>query len=142
MATTKGAQSAASHPLSRRAVDVLIIEDDTDTRQALRLLLETEGYTCAEASNGRRGVDMALQAPPRLILLDLMMPELDGIGVVEQLRADPRTQNVRIHCLTARSDSAAHLKARRAGCNLFLTKPLDAAALLDIVSLAVTYENL
>jgi CheY-like chemotaxis protein len=58
-------------------VDVLIAEDDPLMRASLRLLLEGQGYTCAEASNGREAVDLARRHPPRCVLLDLAMPELD-----------------------------------------------------------------
>lgn len=118
-------------------VDVLIAEDDPGLREMLRLLLEGDGYRCAEAADGREAVEIARQCPPRLILLDLMMPELDGLAAARLLHADPRTHEVPIYFLTARADAAARTKAERAGGEVFLTKPVDGADLLDVVRVAM-----
>jgi CheY-like chemotaxis protein len=114
-------------------VDILIADDDELLRANLRFLLERQGYACAEAGDGREAVALAQLAPPRCLFLDLAMPGLDGFGVADQLRRDPRTRGIRIHCLTGRHDPAAREQARQAGCELFLTKPVDAAALLRVV---------
>jgi CheY-like chemotaxis protein len=116
-----------------RTVDVLIADDDALMRAGLRLLLERQGYTCAEAEDGREVVEIARTSPPRCVLLDLAMPGLDGFAVARQLRADPRTRAAHIHCLTGRADPATRLRARRAGCEEFLLKPVDPAALLRVV---------
>ncbi len=117
-------------------VDVLIADDDPVLRSSLRLLFESEGYTCAEAEDGREALELARHALPRCVLLDLEMPGLDGYAVARQLRADPRTRAVRIHCLTGKKDPASRNRARQAGCEDYLTKPVDAAALLRAVHLA------
>jgi CheY-like chemotaxis protein len=114
-------------------VDILIVEDHELTRRSLRLLLEREGYTCAEASNGKDAVELARLRSPRCVLLDLAMPVLDGVTVARRLRADPRTCGVHIHCLTGFLDPATRQEARQAGCELFLTKPVDIAALLTVL---------
>jgi CheY-like chemotaxis protein len=119
------------------AIDVLIAEDDLSVREALRCLLENEGYTCAVAENGREAVEIAHESPPRLVLLDLMMPELDGFGAARQLRRDPRTRDVHIHCLTSRTDRAARVQARRAGCEVYLTKPMDVEGIRDVICIAL-----
>jgi DNA-binding response OmpR family regulator len=67
------------------------------------------------------------------VLLDLAMPGLDGFGVARRLRLHPRTRGIHIHCLTGLSDLDARARARLAGCEEFLTKPVDAARLLDVV---------
>jgi CheY-like chemotaxis protein len=114
-------------------IDVLIAEDDAITRHGLRCLLEGAGYHCAEAGTGREAVELAQQHPPQCVLLDLRIPELDGFSVARRLRADPRTQDISIHCLTGWTDEAAREQAAKAGCDLFLTKPVDADALLEVV---------
>jgi CheY-like chemotaxis protein len=114
-------------------VEILIAEDDAAARQQLRLLLEREGYRCAEAGNGRQAVELARQHPPACVLLDLAMPGLDGFGVARRLRADPRTHSTYIHCLTGLAAPAARAEAARAGCDRFLTKPVDVTALLHIL---------
>jgi CheY-like chemotaxis protein len=119
------------------SVDVLIAEDDPVIRMAVRQILEEEGYTCAELEDGRDVLDVALECRPRLVLLDLMMPQVDGFTVAEQLRADPRTQDIAIHCLTALDFPAARRAAFRSGCDVFLTKPFDVEGLLDVVRIAL-----
>ncbi len=121
----------------RASIDVLIAEDDPVIRLAVRQLLEGEGYTCAEAEDGREAVEIAQQSPPRLVLLDLMMPDTDGFTAAEQLRSHPRTRDVPIHCLTALDFPAARRAAQRSGCEVFLTKPFDMEGLLDVISTAL-----
>jgi CheY-like chemotaxis protein len=103
----------------------------------LRLILEADGYRCAEAENGREAVELARECHPRLVLLDLMMPEQDGFAAARQLRADPGTRDAHVYMLTARTDAAARRKADRAGCEAFLTKPIDPNEFLDVVSIAM-----
>jgi CheY-like chemotaxis protein len=119
------------------SIDVLIADDDSDNRESLRLLLETDGYACAEAETGQEALDIARHSPPRLVLLDLMMPYPDGFTVARKLRTDPRTHGVHIYCLTGRSDQAARTRAERAGCELFLTKPVTPVDLLNAVDVAM-----
>jgi CheY-like chemotaxis protein len=121
---------------ARAAIDVLIAEDDAITRLTLRQLLEDEGYRCAEADNGREAVEIARQCSPRLVMLDVMMPELDGFHAARQLRSDPGTRTVPILFLTARDDRAARAACRADHATL-LTKPVDYDGLLDVVSVAL-----
>jgi DNA-binding response OmpR family regulator len=114
-------------------IDILIAEDDASQREGLRQLLEQEGYRCAVAGDGRQAVALAQRRPPQYVLLDLRMPELDGFTVARQLRADPRTRGAAIHCLTGLTDEASRAEAQRAGCELFLTKPIDATTFLEVV---------
>jgi CheY-like chemotaxis protein len=119
------------------SVDVLIAEDDPVIRLAVRQILEEEGYTCAELEDGRDVLDVAVESRPRLVLLDLMMPGIDGFTAAEQLRADPRTRDIKIHCLTALDFPAARRAALRSGCDVFLSKPFDVEGLLDVVRVAL-----
>jgi two-component system CheB/CheR fusion protein len=111
----------------------LIAEDDASLRTDLRRLFEQQGFTCAEAENGRQVLDLARGAPPRCVLLDLAMPEVDGLTVARSLRADPRTCGIHIHCLTGRGDPATRRQAGEAGFEEFLTKPVDPCELLAVV---------
>jgi CheY-like chemotaxis protein len=115
------------------SVDVLIVEDDSLTRQTLRLLLERRGYRCAEAADGPEALSVARECPPRCVLLDLVLPGLDGFAVARRLRADLRTFGARIHCLTGLQDRLIQEQARRAGCEAFLSKPVDEGDLLQVV---------
>jgi CheY-like chemotaxis protein len=123
--------------VSGNSVDVLIVEDDADLRHDLRLLLEHEGYSCAEAENAADALDVARQSMPRLALIDWMLPGENGLATTRHLRADPRTRNIHVHMLTAGSDSAVRRAARKAGCEVVLTKPVDVQDLLDAVTLAM-----
>ncbi len=112
------------------AVDILIADDDPVLRTGVRRLLEREGYRCTEAEEGRQTLELARRQRPQCVLLDLAMPDLDGFAVARQLRTDPRTHSVHINCLTGLADRVAREQAHLAGCEAFLTKPVDVAALL------------
>jgi CheY-like chemotaxis protein len=114
-------------------VDVLIAEDDGPTRRALCRLLESAGYTTAEAADGREAVELARRRRPRCVFLDLIMPGLDGLAVARTLRQDPRTRGAHIHCLTGQTDPACREQALRAGCETYLTKPVDVEELLEVI---------
>jgi CheY-like chemotaxis protein len=123
------------------AVDVLIVEDDNLTRQTLRLLLERRGYRCAEARDGRQALTLARDQPPRCVLLDLVMPGLDGFAVARRLRDDLRTFGTHIHCLTGLRSQRVQELAHRAGIEGFLTKPVDGHTLLEIVGSEMKQEE-
>ena len=114
-------------------VDVLIADDDAMLRGSVRSFLEAAGFTCAEAADGPQAVEAARHLIPRCVLLDLVMPGLDGFSVARQLRADPRTVGAHVHCLSGHGDSASRKEAQEAGCELFLTKPVDSKVLLAAV---------
>ena len=84
---------------ARRA---LVVEDDPATREMLRRSLQHDGWSVGEAENGRVGLERVAAAPPDLILLDLMMPEMDGFGFVERLRAEPTWRTIPVLVITAR----------------------------------------
>ena len=81
---------------------VLVVEDDAPTREMLRRILEKEGWPVTEAANGRLGLERLAEAPPALVLLDLMMPEMDGFEFVEELRAREGGLRVPVVVLTAK----------------------------------------
>ena len=81
---------------------ILIVEDEPATREMLRRILEKEGWHVTEAENGRVGLERAAQEPPALVLLDLMMPEMDGFGFIEHFRASDAGLVTPIIVLTAK----------------------------------------
>jgi CheY-like chemotaxis protein len=115
------------------SVDVLIVEDDRSTRQTLRRLLERRGYHCAEARSSCQALALARAEPPRYVLLDLVMPDLDGFAVARRLRADVRTFRTHILCLTDRQSQRVWEQAKRAGIDELLSKPVDGQRLLEVV---------
>ncbi|HEV2912117.1 MAG TPA: response regulator [Pyrinomonadaceae bacterium] len=112
---------------------ILIADDYEDNRELLRLMLMTDGYTIREARNGRECVTMATDEPPDLVLVDLSMPELDGWGVLRELRADERTRAVPCVAVSA-SAIAARESALEQGFDDYLSKPFRKQELLSMVA--------
>ncbi|HEX6135129.1 MAG TPA: response regulator [Longimicrobiales bacterium] len=102
---------------------ILVAEDHLDSRDALRALLEAFGYHVLEATNGRQAVEIALASAPDLILMDIMMPELDGFEATRELRRHRSTKNTPIIAVTAME--GAHHLAIQAGANDYVRKPVD-----------------
>lgn len=115
-------------------IRILVIEDQTVMRENLVTLLELEGFAASGAENGRRGVEMALAAPPDLILCDVMMPALDGYGVLNQLRQHPATQRVPFIFLTAKGERADIRTGMNLGADDYLVKPVAQAELLESIA--------
>ncbi|HEX6940446.1 MAG TPA: response regulator [Longimicrobiales bacterium] len=113
---------------ARGSPRILVAEDHHDSREALRILLESAGYHVAVAMDGRAALDQALVDPPDLILLDVMMPELDGLEVTRRLRSSETTQAVPIIAITAMQ--GAQELALEAGADEVMTKPVDIRSLL------------
>jgi CheY-like chemotaxis protein len=112
-------------PLEQEAqkVTILVAEDHLDSRDALRALLEAFGYRVLEAVNGREAVDIALRRRPDLILMDIMMPELDGFEATRELRRHAEMHATPIIAVTAME--GAHQLAIQAGANDYVRKPVD-----------------
>lgn len=104
---------------------VLVIDDEPDVRWLLRLSLERVGHEVLLAEDGLRGVAMAQRQRPDAIVLDLMMPVMDGYGVLDALAKDPRTSHVPVMVLTAKAIPDEGEKVTEAGARRFLTKPFD-----------------
>jgi CheY-like chemotaxis protein len=102
---------------------ILIAEDHLDSRDAMRTLFEAFGFRVVEAVNGREAVDLALQRKPDLILMDIMMPELDGFEATRELRRHLPTRTIPIIAVTA-MEGAQHL-ALQAGASDVVRKPVD-----------------
>jgi CheY-like chemotaxis protein len=115
---------------------VLLVDDSADVRDVWREWLTMWGFQVIEAENGFEAVQKAKAFPPALVLMDLTMPVLDGIGATEQLKADPLTAPVPILALSADLMSPAPESAIEAGCDVFLPKPIRAAHLLAEIRLA------
>jgi CheY-like chemotaxis protein len=102
---------------------ILVAEDHLDSRDALRSLLEAFGYSVIEAVNGRQAIQLALELQPDLILMDIMMPELDGFEATRELRRHSRTSATPIIAVTA-MEGAQEL-AMQAGASDYVRKPVD-----------------
>ena len=107
---------------------ILLAEDHLDRREAMRALLEAHGYRVVEAANGREAVERALEERPDLVLMDIMMPEMDGFEATRVLRSQELTRGVPIIAVTA-MDGAQRLSLQ-AGANDFIAKPIDTRGLM------------
>jgi CheY-like chemotaxis protein/MinD-like ATPase involved in chromosome partitioning or flagellar assembly len=105
------------------AEKILIIDDDIDTLKLVGLMLQKQGYTIVAASNGPQGLEQAERENPDLILLDVMMPEMDGYEVTKRLRANPLTTNTPILMFTAKTQLDDKVTGFEAGADDYLTKP-------------------
>jgi PAS domain S-box-containing protein len=108
---------------------VLIVDDERTNRELLELMLASEGYLLQTAANGEEALALVAQQPPDLILLDLMMPGLDGYRVTKQIKRNRATKNIAIIIVSALYDRNAKMLALTAGAEDFLTKPVDRAEL-------------
>ncbi|APW44231.1 protein kinase domain-containing protein [Rhodoferax saidenbachensis] len=112
---------------------ILVVEDEASIRDNLALLLRMEGFELVEAANGVMGLALARQEMPDLILSDVMMPELDGYGFLEALRADPQTAAIPFIFLTARSERADRRRGMNLGADDYLGKPFTRDEVLEAV---------
>nr|WP_315431278.1 response regulator [uncultured Albidiferax sp.] len=111
---------------------ILIVEDHADIRRLIRMTLEFENYDIFEAADGERGLFMAQQVQPDLVLLDVMMPgSIDGLEVCRMLKAQPNPP--RILLLTARGRSEDLEAGLRAGSDAYLVKPFSPLQLMEVV---------
>ena len=115
--------------MSHRAATILIVDDEPHNRRLLEALLRPEGYLTVCAADGEEAIACIERNPPDLILLDIMMPGMDGYQVARIAKANPGTSNIPIIMVTAQNDRSARLAGLEAGAEDFLTKPVDRAEL-------------
>jgi DNA-binding response OmpR family regulator len=111
---------------------ILIIDDDPDTIEFLRIVFTVRGHELVGAHTGTEGLRVARSRPFDLILVDVMMPDIDGYEVCRQLRADPVTAAIPIVILTARSSLVDQTLGLEAGADRFLIKPVGISILTDM----------
>ena len=109
---------------------ILVVDDDPDILQFVRLNLELDGFEVDLAGGGREALEKAAASPPDLMLLDVMMPEIDGLTVLRRMRSDPPTANIPVIVLTARSLAEDRVKGLDLGADDYITKPFDLEELI------------
>lgn len=119
--------------MATKQTTVLIIEDNDDIREGTKEILELTGYQVYAAPEGKTGVDMAMKQLPDIILCDIMMPELDGFGVLYMLSKHPDTAAIPFIFLTAKAERTDMRRAMEMGADDYLTKPFDDIELLNAI---------
>jgi len=113
---------------------IVIVDDDESIRRLIATTLEdVSGYRMSEAGDGEEAMKRALEVRPSIVFLDIDMPRLDGIEACRRMKSEPSTADATIVMLTGDSEQEAELEARRAGADLFLTKPFSPLHLLRLV---------
>ena len=112
---------------------VLLAEDEPNIVESLTFLLERAGFEVSVASDGRQALGSALESPPDVLVLDVMLPELDGYEVLRQLRADARAAGLPVLMLTAKGQREDRETALACGADMFMTKPFANAEITAAV---------
>ena len=120
---------------------VLCIDDDRLILHLLETTLNRHGLIALTAPDGPTGIAMAQSEQPQLILVDIMMPEMDGFEVCRRLKADPRTNAIPLIILTARTDPKLNIQAFRVGADLALTKPIQPEKLVATLRAALALKQ-
>jgi len=115
------------------APTVLLVEDTEDNRQMMRRLLELSGFKVVEATNGKEAVETASRLRPQIILMDLSLPFLDGLAATRRIRILPGLEKTPIVAVSAHDTADFHSEALAAGCDAYVTKPIDYLELEEVV---------
>lgn len=110
---------------------VLVVDDEDNIIELIRLGLRYEGFQVETASDGEQGISLAQRINPDLVILDVMMPKIDGIEVLRRLRANPTTRDIPILMLTAKDEVGDRILGLQTGADDYLTKPFDFYELLE-----------
>ena len=122
----------------KAAKTVLLVEDFEDNRFMMRRLLEMSGYRVVEAVNGKEAVEKAASERPDLILMDLSLPHLDGLAATRRIRQQDGLARVPIVAVSAHDTADFHADALAAGCNEYVTKPIDFDQLESLLDRLIT----
>ncbi len=122
-------------------IKILLVDDEADALEFLSYTLKKENYQVFTAQNGLLAIEIAKKEKPDLIILDIMMPEMDGVEVCRELRAIPELQNVIIAFLTARSEDYSQLAAFDVGADDYIIKPIKPRIFLSRVKALIRRRN-
>lgn len=113
---------------------ILIVDDNASNLKLLRLMLETEGYLVRTAEHAYAALQVLSGFTPRLILMDIQLPGMDGLALARELKANPRTAGIAIVAITAYAMKGDEEKALASGCDGYITKPVDTRRLLQQIA--------
>ena len=123
------------------AASLLVVDDNEMNRNMLSRRLEKKGYTVTIAEGGQQTLDLIEQNTFDLVLLDVMMPQMDGWEILSTLKADPTTADIPVVMLTARTREADQIRGWRAGASDYIIKPFNPEALIPSVRAAIDRQN-
>lgn len=126
--------AASTHVRQAEGVRVLIVEDTADTRALLKAVFKAEGYEVLEAADGIEAVEVALAELPDAIIMDMSLPRIDGNTAVKIIRREPALRDTPVIACTAHNKWEWRGKAIVAGCDAFVTKPIDFAELRSVLA--------
>lgn len=112
---------------------ILVVDDNPDNLELTRILLECEGWPVKVAEDAQQAIRVLDACQPKLILMDVQLPGMDGLELTRRLRANPKFQNVRIVALTAYAMKGDEENARAAGCDGYISKPIDTRTFTKVV---------
>ncbi len=113
---------------------VLVVDDEDMTRKLLRLMLAHDGFTIIEAEDGQQALDMIAESQPDIVILDVMMPNMDGFTACQILRSRPETATLPIIMLSARSQVEAMRAGLQSGADRYMTKPISKPELVQTIT--------
>ncbi|MCB0344485.1 MAG: response regulator [Bdellovibrionales bacterium] len=116
---------------------IMIVEDDDDARQMAQMILEHQGFSVETAANGKEAVEKLKSVIPALILLDIMMPEMNGYDVLVHLKQRPETQNIPVIMLTAKGTGDDMITGYQHGADYYIPKPYTREQLLYGIKLFI-----
>lgn len=123
----------AANTMENNQFKILLVDDEPDILEFVSFNLKREGYQVFSSSNGKKGIEMAREIQPHLIILDVMMPDLDGIETCREIRAMDGMKNVMISFLTARGEDYSQIAGFDAGADDYITKPIKPRILVSRV---------
>jgi two-component system cell cycle response regulator DivK len=119
--------------MSKQPLTVLYIEDNIDNRILVKRILEAEGYIVLEAGNANEGLSLIYEQCPNLVLVDINLPQIDGLTLTTHLREDPKYDDIPIVAITADVIRGNEEKTYSAGCNGYIQKPIDVDRLTSLI---------
>lgn len=128
---TKDRRTRTREPISGRTV--LIVDDSRTVVHALKTILEQAGYSTLAAADGKRGIELAIEYMPDLILMDIIMPGLNGFKATRMLRKEKRTESIPIIIMSSNEQATEKFWGLRLGANEFLSKPIKRSSLFGML---------
>lgn len=120
------------------AKHVLVIDDDAMNRELLEAILDANGFDVILARHAQEGIEKATQVQPEIILLDMRMPDMDGVEACEHLKAGDTTRHIPVIMLTGSDSRSDHKRIQSAGADAMLLRPFEFSELIDLISSLTT----